>query len=83
MQVEQRQHLVIFGDLRAHGGKIAEENRTRSPVSGSRRSFTRGALTATATAEVNTPRGSWVPLRTASRRPASYLSDRRANAGLA
>src|SRR5262249_32142268 len=43
------------GVLRAHGGKIAEENRIRSPVSGSvRLSFTRGAVTATAPALVST-----------------------------
>ena len=34
---------MIFGVFRAHGGKIAEENRCRSPVSGSvRLSLTRG-----------------------------------------
>ncbi len=40
---------MIFGVLRAHGGKIAEENCLRSPVSGSvRLSLTRGAVTSTA-----------------------------------
>ena len=39
---------VIFGLLRHHGGKIAEEKRLRSPVSGSvRLSFTRGTVTST------------------------------------
>src|SRR6185436_18304370 len=43
---------VIFGVLRHHGGRIAEANRARSPVSGSvRRSLTRGATTSTAPAE--------------------------------
>ena len=50
---------VIFGVLRAHGGKIAEENRFRSPVAGSvRLSFTRGAVTLTAPALVSTS-GLW------------------------
>jgi hypothetical protein len=40
--------------LRHHGGRIAEENRRRSPVSGSmRRSLTRGAVTSTAPALVS------------------------------
>ena len=40
---------VIFGDLRHHAGRIAEENRCRSPVSSSTRlSLTRGATTSTA-----------------------------------
>src|ERR1700750_2732440 len=39
---------AICGDLRAHAGKIADENRCRSPVSGSTRlSLTRGARTVT------------------------------------
>jgi hypothetical protein len=51
---------VIFGVFRAHGGKIAEENRLRSPVPGSvRLSLTRGAVTSTAPALVSTSRGSW------------------------
>ncbi|ASL07634.1 hypothetical protein MYCOZU1_00965 [Mycobacterium intracellulare subsp. chimaera] len=51
---------VICGDLRAHAGKIGEENRHRSPVSASMRlSLTRGALTGTAPAAVNTVRSSW------------------------
>jgi hypothetical protein len=51
---------VIFGVFRAHGGRIAEENRRRSPVSGSvRLSLTRGAVTSTAPALVTTWRGSW------------------------
>jgi hypothetical protein len=58
--------------LRAHGGKIAEENRNRCPLSGSARlSFTRGAVTSTAPALVSTVRGSAVPLRTTRRRPFS------------
>jgi hypothetical protein len=66
---------VIFGVLRHQGGRIAEENRQRSPVSGSvRRSLTRGATTCTAPAEVSTSRGWWVPLRTTSRRPFSSRS---------
>jgi hypothetical protein len=44
--------------LRHHGGKIAEENRIRSPVAGSvRLSLTRGAITCTAPALVRTSRG--------------------------
>jgi hypothetical protein len=51
---------VIFGVLRTQGGRIAEENRLRSPVSGSTRlSFTHGAVTSTAPAEVCTSRGWW------------------------
>jgi hypothetical protein len=50
----------ICGDLRAQAGRIAEENRLRSPVSGSTRlSLTRGALTCTAPAAVSTSRGWW------------------------
>jgi hypothetical protein len=49
---------LIFGVLRHHGGRIAEENLARSPVSGStRRSLTRGATTSTAPALVRTSRG--------------------------
>ena len=45
------------GDLRAHAGRIAEQNRRRSPVSASMRlSLTRGAFTGTAPAAVNTSR---------------------------
>ena len=66
---------VIFGVLRHHGGRIAEENRARSPVSGSvRRSLTRGTVTSTAPALVSTSRGWWVPLRTTSRRPLASRS---------
>ena len=58
----------IFGVLRAHGGKIDDKNRCRSPVSGSTRlSLTRGAVTSTAPALVVTVRDSWQPLRTTSR----------------
>jgi hypothetical protein len=46
--------------LRHHGGRIAEENRLRSPVVSSMRlSFTRGAFTSTAPAAVVTDLGSW------------------------
>jgi hypothetical protein len=49
---------VIFGVLRAHGGKIAEQNRIRSPVAGSARlSLTRGMVTSIAPALVSTSRG--------------------------
>jgi hypothetical protein len=49
---------VIFGVLRHQGGRIAELNRIRCPVSGSiRRSLTRGAATSTAPAEVSISRG--------------------------
>jgi len=52
------------GVLRAHGGRMAEENRCRSPVSGSiHLSLTRGATTGTEPALVSTPRGACVPLR--------------------
>ena len=48
---------VIFGVFRAHGGKIAEENRCRSPVAGSvRLSLTLGAVTSIAPALVSTSR---------------------------
>jgi hypothetical protein len=70
VQVEQRQHLADLRGLAAPGGRTAEENRRRSPVSGStRRSLTRGAITSTAPALVRTSRGWWLPLRTTSRRP--------------
>jgi hypothetical protein len=56
------------GDLRAHAGRIAEENRARTPDSASvRLSLTRGCLTITAPAEVVTSRSAWYPLRTTSR----------------
>jgi hypothetical protein len=43
--------------LRAHGGKIAEENRFRPPLSGSMRlPLTRGTVTSTAPALVSTSR---------------------------
>jgi hypothetical protein len=51
---------VTFGVLRAHGGRIADENRIRCPACGSvRLSFTRGAVTSTAPALVITSRGLW------------------------
>ena len=66
---------LTCGVLRAHGGRIAELNRFRSPVAGSvRMSFTRGAVTSTAPALVSTVRGSAVPLRTTRRRPFSSRS---------
>jgi hypothetical protein len=66
---------VTFGLWRHHGGKIAGENRIRSPVAGSaRRSSTRGARTSTAPAAVVTCRGRACPLRTTSRRPFSSRS---------
>jgi hypothetical protein len=44
--------------LRHHGGKIAEENRIRSPDPGpARLSLTHGAVTSTAPALVSTSRG--------------------------
>jgi hypothetical protein len=50
--------LLIFGVLRTQGGRIAEQNRRRWPVSGStRRSLTPGATTSTAPALVSTSRG--------------------------
>jgi len=70
VQVQQRQHLADLRVLRAHGGRIAELNRFRSPVSGSvRLSSTRGAVTSTAPALVSTVRSPAVPLRTTIRRP--------------
>jgi hypothetical protein len=49
---------LIFGVFRHQGGRIAEVNLARSPVSGStRRSLTRGAVTSTAPALVSTSRG--------------------------
>ncbi len=51
---------VIFGVFRTHGGKIADENRIRSPVAGSARlSLTRGTVTSTAPALVSTSRLWW------------------------
>jgi hypothetical protein len=50
---------AIRGERRHHGGKIAEENRRRSPVASSTRlSLIRGAFTCTAPALVTTCRGS-------------------------
>ena len=66
---------VTFGVLRAHGGKIAEQNLIRSPVAGSvRLSLTRGTVTSTAPALVSTSRLWWLPLRTTRRRPFSSRS---------
>ena len=51
---------VIFGVFRAHGGKIAEANRHRSPVAASvRLSLTRGTVTSTEPALVSTSRLWW------------------------
>ncbi len=48
------------GDFRAHAGRIAEENRPRSPVTSSTRlSLTRGARTGTVPATVITSRPAW------------------------
>jgi hypothetical protein len=48
------------GDLRSQAGRIAEENRCRSPVTSSvRLSLTRGCRTGTAPAAVATSRASW------------------------
>jgi hypothetical protein len=48
------------GDFRAQAGRIAEENRLRSPVTSSvRLSLTRGARTGTAPAAVVTSRSAW------------------------
>jgi hypothetical protein len=70
---------ATFGDLRDQGGTIELRNRLRAPVSGStRRSFTRGARTSTAPAEVVIVRGRACPLRTTSRRSCSSNSPTRA-----
>ena len=51
---------ATFGDFRDHAGRIFEENRSRSLVSGSTRlSLTRGAVTVTAPAPVTTSRCWW------------------------
>ncbi len=51
---------VTRGDLRAHAGRIVEENRIRCPVPSSvRLSFTRGWRTVTAPAAVVTRRSAW------------------------
>jgi hypothetical protein len=48
------------GDFRAHAGRIAEENRHRSPVASSMRLLlTRGCRTGTAPAPVLTSRSAW------------------------
>jgi hypothetical protein len=48
------------GDLRHQAGRIAEENRLRSPlVSSTRLSLTRGCRTGTAPAAVVTSRSTW------------------------
>lgn len=60
VQIEQRQHLADLRALAAPGGRIAEENRLRSPVSSSTRlPFTRGAFTSTTPAAVVTFLGWW------------------------
>jgi hypothetical protein len=57
VQAGQGQYLSDLGVLRAHGGKIAEENRFRPPLSGSMRlPLTRGTVTSTAPALVSTSR---------------------------
>ena len=51
---------ATFGDFRDHAGRIFDENRCRSLVSGFiRLSFTRGAVTVTAPAPVTTSRCWW------------------------
>jgi hypothetical protein len=63
---------ATFGDFRAQAGRIAEQNRRRSPVASSvRLSLTRGARTSTAPAAVVSSRSAWWPLRTTNRCPAS------------
>ena len=75
VQVQQRQHLGHLRGLAAHAGRIAEENRRRSPVASSMRlSLTRGAATGTAPAPVDHLRGRAWPLRTTSRRPSPSTS---------
>lgn len=60
MQVGSGSTSVIFGDLRHQGGRIAEENRLRSPVvSSTRLSFTLGAFTSITPAVVVTFLGWW------------------------
>jgi hypothetical protein len=57
MQIQQGSTSFIRGDFRVHAGRIAEENRCRSPVAASTRmSLTRGAVTVTAPAAVSTSR---------------------------
>ena len=58
---------VTFGLLRAHGVRIDERNRQRSPASSTRRSFTLGAVTSIGPAAVVIVRGSARPLRTTNR----------------
>lgn len=63
---------AIFGDLRAHADKLAEENRHRSPVCSSvRLSLTRGTRTVTAPAAVITIRSLCEPFRTTNLRPSA------------
>jgi hypothetical protein len=57
----------ILRDLRAYGGRIAEENRRRSPVTSSTRlPLARAAVTSIAPALVMTVHGAQSPLRTTS-----------------
>ena len=57
------------GDRRMYGGRIRLVNRSRSPSSSTRRSFTRGARTCIVPAPQVTVRDCARPLRTTSRRP--------------
>ena len=60
MQYSSGSTSATRGDFRAHAGRIAEENRRRSPVSSSiRLSLTRGARTGSAPAAVVTSRSPW------------------------
>jgi len=58
---------VTFGERRAHGVRIEDRNRQRSPESSTRRSFTLGAATSIGPAAVVTVRDSARPLRTTNR----------------
>ena len=67
-QVQDRQHLVTFGDRRAYAGRIFEVNRRRSPVSSSTRlSLTLGARIGTVPEPTVTFRSRARPLPTTSR----------------
>jgi hypothetical protein len=68
---------ATFGDLRAQGGRIAERNRHRSPVSSTRLSLILGVCTSMRPAAVVIVRGSAWPLRTTRRRPRSSSSPAR------
>jgi hypothetical protein len=65
---------VTFGERRAHGVRIEDRNRHRSPASSTRLSFTLGAVTSIGPAAVLIVRGSARPLRTTRRWPRSSRS---------